>query len=419
MNAIPHLKNIINNINAEEDNLDDIKECIMVLIDEFINNNIELYKYEDFQLRVIDGVYTYYNNLNLDNYEDTIIDIELLIEEMLNLYFVLNNNPRSYINTFVTKNDKEKNKKILESHLSKPQPDQRTTEWYHFRHNRLTASDFYKALDTQASQNNLILKKCQPIDTKKFSSVNTDSAFHYGHKYEPLSLLIYEKKYNTKVGEYGCISHSKYNFLGASPDGINIDETNNRYCRLVEVKNPKSRIISGIPKKEYWVQMQLQMEVWNLDECDFLETTFKEYEDEDKFNEDGTFNLTESGKKKGIIVQFYDGKEPIYEYAPIDISKEEFDKWYDETMDKNNNLTWIQNIYWKMEKYSCVLVPRNKKWFKSIINKVEEFWKLILKERITGYEHRRPKKREKKPKPPGKSIVIKVPTQTINSVLVD
>tara|TARA_B110000444_G_C18777504_1_gene565707 strand:- start:150 stop:1412 length:1263 start_codon:yes stop_codon:yes gene_type:complete len=418
MNSLPLLKNIINNINVEEENFDDIKECILVLIDDFINNNVELYKYEDFHLKVIDGVYEYYNNLNLEKYEDPIIDIELIIEEMLNLYFILNNNPRAYVNTFSTKTDKERNKKILESHLNKPQPEQRTPEWFNFRYNRLTASDFYKAFDTQASQNNLILKKCLPIDTKKFSGVNTDSACHYGHKYEPLSLLIYEKKYNTKVGEYGCISHSKYNFLGASPDGINIDMTNDRYCRLVEVKNPKSRIITGIPKKEYWVQMQLQMEVWNLDECDFLETTFKEYEDEDKFNEDGTFNLTKECKKKGIVVQFYDGKEPIYEYAPVDCSKEEFDKWYDKTMDKNNNLTWIQNIYWYLEKYSCILVTRNKKWFNSILDKAEEFWKLILKERVTGYEHRKPKKREKKPNPPpGENIIIKIPTQTINSVL--
>ena len=193
MDSLPLLKNIINNINVEEENFDDVKECILVLIDDFIDNNVELYKYENFDLKVIDGVYEYYNNLNLEIHENTIIDIELMIEEMLTLYFVLNNNPRSYVNTFATKNDKEKNKEILESHLNKPQPEQRTPEWFKFRYNRLTASDFYKAFDTQASQNNLILKKCLPIDTKKFSGVNTDSACHYGHKYEPLSLLIYEK----------------------------------------------------------------------------------------------------------------------------------------------------------------------------------------------------------------------------------
>jgi putative phage-type endonuclease len=407
MDSLPTLQDISGNFKASEEivDIEDIKECLFTLIGEYITNNLELYKYEDFNLRVIDGVYNYYTDLNLQKYEEFPIDIELLIEEMLNLYLILNNNCRSYVNTSIIKqNDKERNKEILASHLNKQQPEQRTPEWFEFRHNRLTASDFYKVFDTQSLQNNLILKKCQPIDTKKFSGVNTDSACHHGHKYEPLSLFIYEKKYNTKVGEYGCISHSDYNFIGASPDGINIDETNERYCRLVEVKNPVSRIISGNPKKDYWVQMQLQMEVWNLDECDFLETMFKEYEDEEKFNEDGDFNLTKSGDRKGIIVQFYD-KEPIYEYAPIDCTKEEFEKWYDETMDKNDKITWVQNIYWRLEKYSCVLVPRNKKWFNSKIDTIKEFWKLILKERETGYEHRRPKKKEKK------TIVIKIPTQ--------
>ena len=87
MDSLPLLKNIINNINVEEENFDDVKECILVLIDDFINNNVELYKYENFDLKVIDGVYEYYNNLNLEIHENTIIDIELMIEEMLTLVF--------------------------------------------------------------------------------------------------------------------------------------------------------------------------------------------------------------------------------------------------------------------------------------------------------------------------------------------
>ena len=55
---------------------------------------------------------------------------------------------------------------------------------------------------------------------------------------------------------------------------------------LWKLKIPTSREIDGIPEKAYWVQMQLQMEVWDLDECD-LETTFKEYETEEEFRNDG------------------------------------------------------------------------------------------------------------------------------------
>ena len=87
--------------------------------------------------------------------------------------------------------------------------------------------------------------------------------------------MHYEKDFNTKVGEFGCIKHEKIKFLRASPDGINIDPTNLRYGRLVEVKNPTSRQLDGIPEKAYWVQMQIQMEVWDLDECDFLKLFLK------------------------------------------------------------------------------------------------------------------------------------------------
>ena len=41
---------------------------------------------------------------------------------------------------------------------------------------------------------------------------------------------------------------------------------------MLEVKNPVSREITGMPKKAYWAQMEIQMEVWDLNECDFLET---------------------------------------------------------------------------------------------------------------------------------------------------
>ena len=123
----------------------------------------------------------------------------------------------------------------------------------------------------------LIYEKCKPLK-KHGSSVNIESAFHHGHLYEPLSTMIYEYMYDTTIGEFGCIKHKNYSFLRASPDGINIKETNDLFGRLVEVKNPVSRKLTGTPKKEYWIQMQLQMEVWDLNECDFLETVYKDYD---------------------------------------------------------------------------------------------------------------------------------------------
>ena len=83
--------------------------------------------------------------------------------------------------------------------------------------------------------------------------------------------------------------HPKYPYIGASPDGINVDSTSGLYGRMLEIKNPTTREITGIPKEEYWVQMQLQMEVCGLNHCDFLETKFSVYETKEQFDEDGDF----------------------------------------------------------------------------------------------------------------------------------
>ena len=240
--------------------------------------------------------------------------------------------------------------------------------------------------------------------------VNTNTPLHWGQKYEPLSILLYERNYNTKVEDFGCIAHSTYKFLGASPDGIIVDQNSDRFGRMLEIKNVVTREITGIPKKEYWVQMQLQMEVCDLNDCDFLETKFIEYPDTDSFyndskiQENGVKKLTISAddKTKGIIMCFHtkEGK-PFYSYKPLAIEKEEdITVWEESELEKYEaspyNYIFMKFIYWKLQVFSCVLVLRNREWFKNNIAQLEKVWKTIEEERITGYEHRAPNKKPKK-----------------------
>jgi putative phage-type endonuclease len=280
---------------------------------------------------------------------------------------------------------------------SKPQPEQRTNDWYKFRHNLLTASNAHKALSTQAAKNNLICEKCQPLkqidpeNPEVVKSVNINSPLHHGQKYEPLSVMLYEQKYNTKVEDFGCIQHDNYDFIGASPDGINVDKNSPLFGRMLEIKNVVSRVINGIPKKEYWIQMQLQMEVCDLDYCDFLETKFVEYENENDYKSDNE-------STKGIILYFSNGTPvPHYVYQPLDLNDEDSEKWIEEYIENvEENMTWIKTIYWKLDAYSCILVERNKSWFKHNIGQFENIWNIILKERVEGHEHRLPQKKTKK-----------------------
>jgi putative phage-type endonuclease len=180
----------------------------------------------------------------------------------------------------------------------------------------------YKAFESQSSINQLIYEKCQPLksfdEDEEVKMVNTNTAMHWGQKYEPLSVMIYEAKYGTKVEDFGCIQHPIYKFLGASPDGIVINKESQRYGRMLEIKNPVSREITGIPKKEYWTQMQLQMEVCDLDECDFLETKFKEgmtWENHGEWHIDhikpcASFNLLDDYEQKKCF--HYKNLQPLW-----------------------------------------------------------------------------------------------------------
>ena len=388
----------IEDVNFDDNDIADFKESVQFFIEDWLDSNIKLYKDYHFEQIMYESLY----DIILINYgfmiDDLNFDLESNIFDAMEIYFYKNHSFRSYCGTTIVKSpDKNKIKALLKEYENVEQPEQQTPAWYKFRREGLSASDIWKAIDTPAAQNNLIYGKCKPIDiSKKNNSVNITSAFHNGHKYEPLSIMHYEKDFDTSVGEFGCKAHSKYPFLRASPDGINVDETSKLFGRLVEVKNPISRKLTGTPKKDYWIQMQIQMEVWDLDECDFLETIYKEYENEEAFDKDGdSFTKTAVGYRKGILVQFYHNEKPHYEYPPVDISKEEFDKWYDEIMVKNAHMSWISNLYWYLEDYSCVLVPRNKKWFKAVYPEFKKLWNTVLKERETGYQHRKPKRKKK------------------------
>jgi putative phage-type endonuclease len=268
------------------------------------------------------------------------------------------------------------------------QPEQRTDEWYAFRNSLITASSCYKVFGSEKLQQQFIKEKTQP---KKFSHVSVESPLHWGQKYEPLSVLFYEIKYHTKIKEFGCIRHEKYSFLGASPDGINVDMNSERYGRMLEIKNVVSREITGIPKNEYWIQMQIQMEVCNLDICDFLETKFFEYPDLSSFESDGDFLRSSSNEiNKGVILQFGHPKndfKPCYIYKPMEMDKEEFDLWYDKLYDQyiEEGYTWVRNVYWRLDIFHNTIVHRDKKWFQEHVQQIRLFWNRVEKELMSNF----------------------------------
>jgi len=269
---------------------------------------------------------------------------------------------------------------------------QRTPEWYAFRNNMITASSVAKALGSQAEINALVVEKCSPPVVQL--SQSTVGPRHWGVRYEPVSVLYYEHTYQTKITEYACLAHPVYSFLGASPDGVNTVPDTPLYGRMLEIKNPVSRLITGIPKREYWIQMQVQMEVMDLEACDFLETKFVEYASMAEFYADGTFQTSEAGDRKGIILYFQKDGMYDYAYAPFGCDEEEFKRWEEDEMNKNVGRSWVTTLYWKLELVLCTLVERNRAWFQGNLSRIEAVWQIIEAERQTGaWNARLPTKR--------------------------
>ena len=350
-----------------DEDKEDIFETICILLEVYLKLNVVQYIQPNF-------------------HETMIKDIETSIQFIFNASLL--NIDYSLIRVYI-----EEGIAIIYRHIvylqNVPQPEQRTQAWYEFRYNHLTASNMWKIFISESTRNQLIYEKCQPLNTDKYNNnVSFESPMHWGQKYEPLSIMLYEAIYSSKVSDFGCIPHKTIDCIAASPDGIVTDESSLRYGRMLEVKNIVNREINGIPKMEYWVQMQLQMAVCELNECDFLETRFTEYETKEAFDID-------IHKYKGLMILFInENGKPIYEYAPLAIchSDGEMEAWQEEMMEKNKTSSWMKNIYWKLDQLSCVLVLRNKQWFNSVIPQIKEIWEIIEREKKEGYSHREPKK---------------------------
>jgi len=340
----------------------------------------------------------------LDDTESDIEEIYDFVESCIEDYYEFGiSKPRSYKSAAILDSpDIDSLGKKIELLNNIDQPEQRSKEWYEFRYNLISASSMSKCLGTESQQNSLIYEKCKPLEYHGNLSVNTESPMHWGQKFEPVSVMIYSHMYCTRVSEFGCIRHTDYPFIGSSPDGINTDPFSERYGRMLEIKNIVNRELNGIPKEEYWVQMQIQMEVCDLDECDFFETVFKEYSEKE-------FYADTEHEHRGVILYFVQRvsvgdinayasatNSPKYEYMPLDIplTKECVDAWI---LAKRTELRRNWSIYeikfWYLGDYSCVMVPRSKAWFSAALPNIRDVWTIIEKERETGYEHRASKKR--------------------------
>tara|TARA_Y100001958_G_C21247117_1_gene578100 strand:+ start:6168 stop:7316 length:1149 start_codon:yes stop_codon:yes gene_type:complete len=279
-------------------------------------------------------------------------------------------------------------------------PPQRSPEWYKIRENILTASSLADAIGKGhfKTRDEMILSKMDVEEIKPTKYVS--SIMEWGVKYEQIATIFYEYLTKSQIIEFGLIPHPQLKIFGASPDGICGPKSPKEYIgRMLEIKCPPKREFTSEVPEHYWMQIQGQLETCNLSECDFLQVKIQEYSNFEEYNQDsnGDVGKTSNGHPKGMILTFNKNDEKIYEYPKLFQSNEENDIWKNNMIQKYSDYS-ISVHWWKIIRYECTLVERNKVWWNSIIPDIIQFWEEVEYYRKNGHEDLLQKINEKKQK---------------------
>ena len=320
------------------------------------------------------------------NSVDITDDIEYYIDNYLDLWFS---------QAFVKVNELHERRSIIHQNMIELKqlklPDQRSDEWYRIRENLLTASSLADALGKGHFQtrDDLLISKTQ--EQKQTVSKASRDIMQWGVAYEPVATMFYEYLNNLKVIEFGLIPHPKLSVFGASPDGIcDIGSPNGYEGRMLEIKCPPRRQFTHEVPKHYWMQMQGQLEVCDLDECDFLQVKLEEYNDITDYEKDVLFEggiqdgKTSEGLPKGLILEYEENDEIKYEYSPWLASVDGVLNWRNKMIRELGVV--CKEKWWKITRYECTLVRRDKEWWNSVVPDIIQFWADVVHYRKVGNE---------------------------------
>ena len=278
-------------------------------------------------------------------------------------------------------------RRVLKELVKLPMIKQRTKEWFDARENRLTASDLHDAIQDKKISD-VIAKKKAKI-TKDNFNYNSVKALKWGTMFEPMASRIYsEVNGNVNIYEFGLICDTQNEHFGASPDGIN------ELGIMIEIKCPYSRkIVDDYIPDKYLMQIQGQLAVCNLNECDYVECMFVVLEESEYMEEFA--NNKDVIIKHGIIAEYISCKgnsEYTYLYS---CGGEKADKiildirnkidTFNENLE-NNNYKLEKLTYWKLEKINTQRVLFNKSEWGAISDKIHTFWEKVERFKLLPVE---------------------------------
>jgi putative phage-type endonuclease len=230
-----------------------------------------------------------------------------------------------------------------------PVIEQRSQEWFDVRKNMITASDFAQALGKGkfGTAKDFYKNKCG-YETNKIDM--NCPPLQWGVRYEEVANLFYKQKMGVCVTEFGILKHPTIQFIGASPDGVS------DLGVMLEIKCPYRRKKSETIPEQYYYQIQGQLEVCNLDECDYLECYIKEYTSRDEMISDDLCFY------KGVVYESITG---VFEYGPLN----------DTVYEKHDPFEKV--YYYGIRDYFLRRVYRDKAFFSEILIQLEAVWKNV------------------------------------------
>lgn len=314
--------------------------------------------YETNEISNIDfAIYKYLISNKAINYDDNI----------------LKNMPKEFIDEragkIISYMDKLKELKNI------PLIQQRSEEWFELRKNRLTAS----VLDEAIKENNLKLAKKKAGIIKDNTNYSTIPSLKWGVMFEPMACRCYsQSRNNIKINEFGFIIDKTLENFGASPDGIT------ELGIMIEIKCPYSREIidNNIPEK-YYLQIQGQLAVCDLEECDYIECNFITFESVYKYSSYIENEMNNSLINHGVIAEYKNLETNEFEYKYSNeylsvhdtinnINKQVF------ITNQDKNLKFIKVTPWVLKKMNVQRVLFNKnEWQNNIVPKINDFWKKV------------------------------------------
>ena len=261
---------------------------------------------------------------------------------------------------------KEERQLAVEAILSLPQIPQRTQAWYAQGKSVLTASEFSTIYGTERAVRALAIQKTQApqSSTNRLACITHEMGpFDWGIRFEPVVKMILEARWGAKILEAGRLLHPTDPLLAASPDGLIIDALDPaRVGRLLEIKCPVTREITETIPFEYWCQMQVQMEVTGIDECEYVEV---------KLDSITPKKVDLSGAIPDGFVWLFQNTgtcEMSYAYTQEEkVSKE------------SEGLELIETIPWRLAKLFTKTVARDRAWFQGTASIRQQFWETVEK----------------------------------------